>query len=62
MSQSAFLSVMMPVFNEERTLEIILGHVLQQPEVGEVIAVDDGSTDRSWEMARHHPLAGRRNP
>jgi dolichol-phosphate hexosyltransferase len=50
MTQSAFLSVMMPVFNEERTLEIILGHVLEQPEVGEVIAVDDGSTDRSWEI------------
>ncbi|MFI5282565.1 MAG: glycosyltransferase family 2 protein [Candidatus Dormibacterales bacterium] len=50
MSTAAFLSVMMPVFNEERTLEIILGHVLEQPEVGEVIAVDDGSTDRSWEI------------
>ena len=50
MSQSAFLSVMMPVYNEERTLEVILGHVLEQPEVGEVIAVDDGSTDRSWEI------------
>jgi dolichol-phosphate hexosyltransferase len=47
---TANLSVMMPVFNEERTLEIILGHVLQQPDVGEVIAVDDGSTDRSWEI------------
>jgi dolichol-phosphate hexosyltransferase len=50
MSESAFLSVMMPVFNEERTLEVILGHVLEQAEVGEVIAVDDGSTDRSWEI------------
>jgi glycosyltransferase involved in cell wall biosynthesis len=50
MSGEAFLSVMMPVFNEERTLEIILGHVLEQPQVGEVIAVDDGSTDRSWEI------------
>jgi dolichol-phosphate hexosyltransferase len=50
MSGEAFLSVMMPVFNEERTLEIILGHVLEQPEVGEVIAVDDGSTDHSWEI------------
>src|SRR6267378_5585651 len=44
------LSVMMPAFNEERTLEIILGHVLARPEVGEVIVVDDGSTDRSWEI------------
>jgi len=50
METGQFLSVMMPIFNEERTLEIILGHVLEQPEVGEVIAVDDGSTDRSWEI------------
>ena len=50
MSTAPLLSVMMPVFNEERTLETILGHVLKQPEVGEVIAVDDGSTDRSWEI------------
>ena len=50
MTKAAFLSVMMPIFNEERTLEIILGHVLEQPAVGEVIAVDDGSTDRTWEV------------
>ena len=50
MKSDAFLSVMMPVFNEERTLEIILSHVLKQPEVGEVIAIDDGSTDRTWEI------------
>jgi len=42
------LSVMMPIFNEERTLATILEHVLDRPEVGEVIAVDDGSTDDSW--------------
>jgi len=41
---------MMPIYNEERTLEIILTHVLDRPEVGEVIAVDDGSTDGSWEI------------
>jgi len=46
----ADLSVMMPAFNEERTLATILGHVLERPEVGEVIAVDDGSTDRTWEI------------
>src|SRR6267378_1807518 len=50
MSKKPVLSVMMPVFNEERTLEIILGHVLERPEVGEVIAVDDGSTDATWEI------------
>jgi glycosyltransferase involved in cell wall biosynthesis len=42
------LSVMMPIYNEERTLRTILHHVLARDEVGEVIAVDDGSTDRSW--------------
>src|SRR5438128_7984574 len=44
------LSVMMPIYNEERTLESILGHVLARPEVGEVVAVDDGSSDDSWEV------------
>src|SRR5260370_9065149 len=42
------LSVMIPAFNEERTLEVILKHVLERPEVGEVVAVDDGSTDGTW--------------
>src|SRR5260370_22302957 len=53
MDARGILSVMMPIFNEERTLEIILGHVLEQPEVGEGIAVDDASTDRSWEVLIH---------
>src|SRR5205085_10659530 len=44
------LSVMMPIYNEERTLHTILAHVLARPEVGEVIAVDDGSRDASWEI------------
>ena len=50
MSEDALLSVMMPAFNEERTIEIILGHVLEQGLVGEVIAVDDGSTDGTWDI------------
>jgi glycosyltransferase involved in cell wall biosynthesis len=51
------LSVMMPIYNEERTLAIILEHVLDRPEVGEVIAVDDGSKDASWEILKD--VAGR---
>ena len=50
MSLNGVLSVMIPAFNEERTLELILKHVLEQPEVGEVIAVDDGSTDDTWKI------------
>jgi glycosyltransferase involved in cell wall biosynthesis len=49
-SAEGVLSVMMPVYNEEKTLETIMGHVLGRPEVGEVVAVDDGSSDRSWEI------------
>jgi glycosyltransferase involved in cell wall biosynthesis len=41
---------MVPAYNEERTIEAILGHVLQRPEVGEVIAVDDGSKDATWDI------------
>ena len=48
MTDEAVLGVMLPVYNEERTLETILEHVLARPEVAEVIAVDDGSTDESW--------------
>ncbi|MDQ6898637.1 MAG: glycosyltransferase family 2 protein [Candidatus Dormibacteraeota bacterium] len=47
-SSHGVLSVMMPIYNEERTLETVFRHVLKRPEVGEVIAVDDGSQDRSW--------------
>jgi len=48
MSLNRVLSVMIPAFNEERTLQLILKHVLERPEVGEVVAVDDGSTDGTW--------------
>ena len=47
---TAPLSVMMPVYNEAGTLETIVSHVLARPEVGELIAVDDGSTDSSWQV------------
>ena len=57
MSPNGSLSVLIPAFNEERTLELIVNHVLEQPEVGEVIAVDDGSTDGTWAMMSR--LAGR---
>jgi glycosyltransferase involved in cell wall biosynthesis len=46
------LSVMVPVYNEEATLEAILAHVLGHQVVGEVIAVDDGSKDGSWRILR----------
>jgi glycosyltransferase involved in cell wall biosynthesis len=46
------LSVLMPVYNESRTLPTILKRVLDAPidlDI-EVLAVDDASTDASWEI------------
>jgi SAM-dependent methyltransferase len=46
------LSVLMPVFNEARTLRAIVRRVLDAPIEGEIelVAVDDGSSDRSLEI------------
>jgi SAM-dependent methyltransferase/GT2 family glycosyltransferase len=46
------LSVLMPVYNEARTLRTIVRRVLDAPVEGEIelIAVDDGSSDRSVEI------------
>ena len=53
------LSVVMPVYNEERTLEEIVRRVLATPHEKELILVDDGSKDRSRELMakleREHP-------
>ena len=43
------LSVVMPVYNEERTIIEIVNMVLKRPEVGELVIVDDASRDNSWE-------------
>src|SRR3954462_15979070 len=49
-----FLRVLMPVFNERRTLRTIVGRVLASPAPIplELIAVDDGSRDGSAEILR----------
>jgi len=44
------LSVVVPCYNEEATIEVLLGQVLTSPWVAEVIVVDDGSRDRSREI------------
>jgi glycosyltransferase involved in cell wall biosynthesis len=45
-----FLSVLMPALNEERTISRVLDAVLSSPVDLELILVDDGSTDRTWEL------------
>ncbi len=49
--QRPLLSVIMPVYNEERTLAEILDRVEAVPIDKEIIMIDDGSTDRSIEIA-----------
>lgn len=44
------LSVVMPVYNEQATLEEVIGRVLAAPLDIELICVDDGSTDGSREI------------
>ena len=44
------LCVVIPVYNEEKTVEAVLDKVLSRPETAEVIVVDDASTDASREV------------
>lgn len=43
------LSVVMPIYNEAATMDKVTSAILAQPMVNELVAVDDGSTDRTWE-------------
>jgi glycosyltransferase involved in cell wall biosynthesis len=47
-----FLSVLMPALNEERTISHVLDAVLASSIDLELILVDDGSTDHTWERMR----------
>jgi len=53
------LSIVMPVYNEEKTIREIVARVLARPEVGELIIVEDAGTDGSYailqEMAKSDP-------
>jgi glycosyltransferase involved in cell wall biosynthesis len=47
--KSACASVVIPAYNEEATICAIVRRALAQPEVQEIIVVDDGSTDSTWD-------------
>lgn len=51
------LSVVVPCFNESETILELLESVISQPCVGQVVVIDDGSTDGSVERLRklQHP-------
>jgi glycosyltransferase involved in cell wall biosynthesis len=45
------LSVVVPVYNEEKTLSVVVKKLLGIPHLLEIIIVDDGSTDATCEVA-----------
>ena len=46
------LSIVIPVYNERKTLKKLLSKVLKQREVSKVVVIDDGSTDGSSEILK----------
>ncbi len=51
-TDSPILGVIIPAFNEERSLELVVRRVLQEPSVQQVVIVDDCSTDGTLAAAR----------
>lgn len=49
------VSVIIPAFNEEQGIDTVLSQVEEQPQVDEIIVVDDGSADRTAEIVKSHP-------
>ncbi len=54
------LSLIIPVFNEEKTIRQILDKVFAQKAVSEIIIVDDGSTDKTREILEELKMPPRR--
>jgi glycosyltransferase involved in cell wall biosynthesis len=52
MTLSKLLTVVVPCFNEEKTIVPLLSTVLDQPLVGQVIVINDFSTDNSAQLVR----------
>ncbi|PTY06046.1 glycosyl transferase [Verrucomicrobia bacterium LW23] len=51
-SSVPYLSVVMPVYNEAATVHVIIGLVLKQTMVKELIIVNDCSTDNTYEVLK----------
>lgn len=49
------ISIIIPTFNEEKTLPFTLSSLLEHQGNYEIIVVDGGSTDRTTEIARYAP-------
>jgi glycosyltransferase involved in cell wall biosynthesis len=60
--ETLLLSVVIPVYNEEKTLRTIVDRVRAVPIRKEIVLVDDGSRDRSREIMEELRLEGERDP
>ncbi|MBF0254772.1 MAG: glycosyltransferase family 2 protein [Candidatus Omnitrophica bacterium] len=60
MKAQPLLSVVIPIYNEERTIERLFERVDRVPIRKEIILIDDGSTDRTREIIMRQLLPGTR--
>src|SRR5688572_7730632 len=51
------LSIVIPVYNEEATIQQVLAEVIALPVPKQVIVVDDASTDRTRDILAHYEAA-----
>jgi dolichol-phosphate mannosyltransferase len=49
------ISIVVPFYNEEDCVEFVLQEIVACQPGAEVVAVDDGSTDRTWEIMQSVP-------
>jgi len=52
MSTSITLSVLVPAYNEEKTMKTVLQKLIKQKEVFEIVVVDDASQDKTYQIAK----------
>jgi len=50
------LSIVVPVYNEEKTIEVVLARVKASPFDKEILVVDDGSTDRTRDVLKRYRM------
>lgn len=46
------LSIIIPVYNEERTIRELIARVMETPYDKQIVVVDDASTDNTWNILR----------
>lgn len=57
MPQTLAISIIIPVLNEARHIQMLLQDLVRLPETAEIIVVDGGSTDSTVKLAQQHDQA-----